>query len=78
MKEAEEIYEMQSELLIGHLVRAKKMSLSAATKLWYNSATKREIQDSDTDYSHVAPTRCYSELLMELSKDPDWMKESFD
>lgn len=78
MGDIEKLKEMQSKFVISYLMKDKKCSLGEATKIWYNSKTKAILQDSNIDYSFVAPTRCYDELLMELYNDPHWMKGSFE
>lgn len=70
--------ELQTELVISYLMKDKKLNFGDASKIWYNSKTKRRLHESSEDYSYVAPTRCYEELLMELNKDPHWMKGSFE
>lgn len=78
MNDIEKMKELQSELVIKYLMEDKKIQLGTAAKTWYNSRTKKILQDSSKDYSYVAPTRCYDELLMELNNDPHWMKGSFE
>lgn len=78
MGDRAELQEMQTKYVIDYLMKDKGLSLSESAKIWYNSKTKWLLQDTEEDYSFVAPTRCYDELLMELSNDPHWMKGQFD
>lgn len=78
MNDKNEMYELQSKFVIEYLMKDKGYSISEASKLWYNSKTKFRLQDTEIDYSYVAPTRCYDELLMELNNDPHWMKGQFN
>ena len=72
------LHEMQTKFVIDYLMKDKGLSLGDAAKIWYNSKTKQLLHDTDIDYSFVAPTRCYDELLMELSNNPHWMKGQFE
>ena len=67
-----------ADFSVVNLTKDKKLNFGDASKIWYNSNTKRRLHESSEDYSYVAPTRCYEELLMELNKDPHWMKGSFE
>ena len=78
MSDREQMYEMQSKFVINFLVKDKKLKVGDATRIWYNSKTKQLLQDTEIDYSYVAPTRCYDELLMEINNDPHWMKGQLD
>ena len=78
MLDKQAMYDMQTKFVIQYLVKDKKMNIGDAHKLWANSKTKKFIQDNKSDYSCVAPTRCYDELMMELSQDPHWLKGQFE
>lgn len=69
--------EFQTKETIKFIIQDKKCSFGDAAKLWYNSKTKKEMQDSVEDLTWVSPARCYDELLMELSGDEHWMRGSF-
>lgn len=78
MEDNKKLKELQTELVISYLMEDKHVEIGKAAEIWYNSQTKKRLQDSSEDYSYVAPTRCYDELLMELNRDPHWMKGSFE
>lgn len=78
MEDNKKLKELQTKLVISYLMKDKKLQLGEATEIWYNSQTKKKLQDSVEDYSYVAPTRCYDELLMELNGDAHWMKGDFE
>lgn len=63
--------------IIKMIMENKKISLAEASKLWYNSKTKKETLDTK-EYSFVSVTRCYDELEMELNNDPMWLMNPFD
>ena len=69
---------LQTRLVISYLMKDKKIEFDKAAEIWFNSQTKKRLQDSEQDYSCVAPTRCYDELQMELNNDHHWMKGSFE
>lgn len=65
--------------VIDYLVENRGMSTSEASKVWYNSKTKKCIFDiGDSMFDGIAQTRVCSELLMELDGNPYWMCSSFD
>lgn len=78
MGDRAELQEMQTKFVIGYIMKDKGLTFGDAAKLWYNSKTKQELHDTEVDYSFVSPTRCYDELLMELSNNPHWMKGQFE
>ena len=78
MSDNKKLQELQTKLVISYLMRDKKISFGEASRIWYNSKTKKRLQGTSDDYSYVEPTRCYDELLMELNKNPYWMKGSFE
>lgn len=78
MEDRADLQEMQTKYVIEYIMKEKGLPFSDAARIWYNSKTKQLLQDTEEDYSFVAPTRCYDELLMELTNDPHWMKGQFD
>lgn len=71
------IKELQTSVVIEHLVKDNNLSIADATRLWYNSKTKKIMHDSGKDYSFVSPMRCYDELMMEMTGHPRWMRGQF-
>lgn len=63
--------------IIKIIMEEKNMSFADASKLWYNSNTKKETLDTK-EYCFVSAARCYEELERELNNDPMWLLNPFD
>lgn len=72
------IKEMQSKSVVEYLIKDKGYSIEKATSIWYNSRTKRVLLDGEIDYTHLAPTQIYDELIMELEGNPHWLQGQLD
>ena len=70
----------QDKYVTAMIVSDTNMKLSEAIKIWYNSKTRKFIQDNQQYRSIRAatPARCYFELKLELAHDPNWMTEEFE
>lgn len=63
--------------IIGIIMRERNISFEDASRLWYNSKTKKVTLDTK-EYCFVSVARCYEELERELDGDPMWMLNPFD
>lgn len=70
-------FDMQTEVVVKALMKYKKIERSKALSVWMQSKTKNLIQN-EYNMEHISGARCYDELIMELNKDPYWMKGQFD
>lgn len=70
-------FKLQNQIVISSLVENHGYTIERAFNTWFSSKTRHEIQDV-LRYDWVAPTRCLTELWLELSKDPYWMMDDFE
>lgn len=68
---------VQNQIVISSLVENHGFTIEQAFNTWFRSKTRHEIQDV-LGYDWVAPTRCLSELRMEISNDSYWMMDDFE
>lgn len=62
----EESYQIQDKAVIEMLVRYNNMDRCLASKTWYGSKTYKFIHEHNLDY--MSETRCYDELLKEMTR----------
>ena len=72
----EDPFGSQSEALIENLVDERGYSTEAASELWYNSKTYKEIIRRGLTYTSAM--RALYELDKELEGKTDWMERPFD
>ena len=66
----------QSEIVIKQLMIDKKMTRNQALTCWYNSKTKKILEEKNMYY--VSGIRCYVELIYEMANNSKWMQEPFE
>ena len=71
------ILNYKNSRIIETIMESKHMTFADASKLWYNSRTKKETLDS-VEFRFVSAARCYEELERELDGDPLWMINPFE
>lgn len=75
--DSKKLLEYQSKMVIELIAKNKTMDYEQATRLWYNSETKKYIQDGIEKFYWVSPARCYFEIELELEGSDRWMLEPF-
>ncbi|MBQ8234040.1 MAG: hypothetical protein IJZ36_00470 [Bacilli bacterium] len=69
--------DIQTEMVVGLIMKEQKVPRSTALQIWMTSKTKAVLQDQYGLF-HISGARCYDELMMEINKNPYWLKGQFD
>lgn len=65
----------QTYIVIKLLMRNMWMSRHEAMTLWYTSKTKKYLETNKI--FGVSGARCYWELTLELTHNPNWLQQDF-
>ncbi len=69
-------WEAQYRLVVAQLSKDRGISIQDASAIWMSSRTRAYLLQNNLHW--VSESRCYWELLLELSNDPRWLNEPFD
>ena len=69
-------FESQSITIIERIMKDKNISRQEALNIWFNSRTYNEIIRRNVTF--ISAMRAYFELNLELTNNPEWMKNEFE